>query len=406
MSAADRRRRSRAARATERCSPWRITSALLSLALLALATSALGEPRELPAHVVWTQADRVYLASPDSTALARGARLTLRQDARDLATAEITQVIDGTLAIARVSQGSLAGVTALDLLRVLAEAPRLAPPPLLRVGVPAGARANLAIACGAVSPAGPLASLGYQVEPAGAAEWRGVRTAPPDSTAPWPDTLIVRAYRVAADEEIAFERGELDVAVFWPGELSAHLREDPRGRGALLGARSRGVIAALQPVAKTPADTIGADRLAAAIHADGPLAALNPQMFGGDLLPWADVDSIGRAAEAALLHGRRAGASVAVDPALPGQSVLQRFLDRDLPASFRGAPRAVHLTMLDEPLQADSTRRATWRAHGVVPLYAPRCPVVCASDVRAVVQALGAEAFADLPACAAARRRP
>src|SRR4029077_8015933 len=85
----------------------------------------------------------------------------------------------------------------------------------------------------------------------------------PMGAPPAPDTLLVRLYGESADEEIALERGELDVAVFWPGELSTRMREDPRWGGALLGLRAHGVIA------------VAALHGAGGARADARLASLN-----------------------------------------------------------------------------------------------------------------------------------
>src|SRR5205814_1296313 len=69
-------------------------------------------------------------------------------------------------------------------------------------------------------------------------EYRFVRD-PGAAATPWPDTIMVGLFGETSDEEIALERGELDVAVFWPGEASARLRADPRWRGFGYGWRGQ-----------------------------------------------------------------------------------------------------------------------------------------------------------------------
>src|SRR5204862_6013385 len=108
-----------------------------------------------------------------------------------------------------------------------------------------------------------------------ARRWLRLSQPTPDSAgALAPDTLLVRAFEDPTDEEIAFERGELDAAVFWPGELSARMRFDARFRDPEWGMRSRGVLACIAGAG----DTLGAPR--------ADMEALNREAFGGDLLPW------------------------------------------------------------------------------------------------------------------------
>jgi hypothetical protein len=378
--------------------------ALLALAL-ALPAAARGQPREIAATVVWVSGDRCYVAARDSSALAPGLLLTLEDHGRTKATGVISGVADRTLAVVRITSGSLARVKKPQRLKVWIETPVVGPLPRLTVGVPQGARSNLVVACAGETPEAALVGLGYRVEMPDAAEWRGVRVARAAGPS-WPDTLIVRGYRVATDEEIALERGEIDVAVFWPGERSSRLREDPRWSDAPVGLRARGAIAATEPVATAPADTAGMLRLAEAIRHDGPLAALNPQLMSGDLVPWSRLDSPATAPAPASPSEPRGGAPVTVDDALPGRDVIQRFLDRQYPAAYRDRTRAVHLTCLDLPLAARDSLRAEWRSRGIVPLYALGCPVVAAPERRAYVERLGADAFAELPACVPASPGP
>jgi hypothetical protein len=235
---------------------------------------------------------------------------------------------------------------------------------------------------------------------------------------PWPDTVLVRLYAQSDDEEIALERDELDVAVFWPGECSAHVREDPRWRDAPLGLRARGVIA-------VTAGTAGVSE--EAVRQDPMLTSLDRQMFGGDLLPWAELDSAtiargeaGHAAgagswpdvasepavaeSAAVAEPKPPGvaAHYAVDASMPGRRVLERFLNRGAETAAPG----LRLTYLDVPLAARDSLREEWRARGIVPLYAIRLPLLCGPGLGTLVRALGAGAFADLIDCATRGSRP
>jgi hypothetical protein len=181
----------------------------------------------LDARVVWVTSDRVYLAAQDSIPLQPAMRLTFLRDGKRVATGEVSAVLDRALARARLLSGAL-DTRHLDRLRVFAEPPRA--PALLRVGYPApGRRADPFPCARTVFGLDPAA---HRVETVG----RGLRiTRLPDAPAStsWPDTLVVQPFDDPADEEIALERGEIEVGVFWPGELSAHLREHPRWRNPL-----------------------------------------------------------------------------------------------------------------------------------------------------------------------------
>jgi len=116
---------------------------------------------------------------------------------------------------------------------------RIAP---LRVGVPAQHRWNLLFVCDAPASPPRFGSAAYVRDSLDTSGERWLRVPQPavDSAgAMAPDTLVVRAFDEATDEEIAFERGELDAAVFWPGELSARMRFDARFYSTWLGDNSR-----------------------------------------------------------------------------------------------------------------------------------------------------------------------
>jgi hypothetical protein len=234
----------------------------------------------------------------------------------------------------------------------------------LRVGLPAQGRANLLFACDApaTAPAGML-----------------------------PETLLVsasevvvlarRAFEEATDEEIALERGELDVAVFWPGELSARMRSDTRFREPSLGLRSRGVLVCVA----------GAGDTLAPPAAD--MEALNREAFAGDLQPWSALAGPG--------PGEGPPARYTVDRTVPGAKHLERILTRE---ARPGGARTLKLVYLDQLVMggeaAGEAAREAWRAPGVTSLFAIRCPVLAQPEARAAVDAIGAHAFAEMAPCA------
>ena len=320
---------------------------LLALVLASLGgvhSSAAAQPSPWNARVLWWHDGRIYLAAGDSTTIP-GTRLTFVVRGRTIATGQIQRVVDGELVVARLESGSLAREKKPERIRVLAEPPAFQTPRLLRVGYPAAGRGAALFTC-APTTLGP--PPGVRTAPgAGARGWRWIRD---DSTAAapphWPDTVIVRLFDESADQEIALERGEIDAAVFWPGEMSTHLREHALGRQALRAA-AEGVV--------------WASGLAAGDSA--ALASLGRDLFRGDLLarPWTAPPS----SQAARFE---------VDPAWPGRPALERFLAR----TGSGA-RPVRLSFGP----AESLVPA-----GSVVVFEMRCVVVATPAVQRVVSAL------------------
>jgi hypothetical protein len=416
--------------------PARLRRAVLLPALIALSAPCSAEPRELPAKVIWVRESRVYLASPDSAVLQQGALVTLVNRGKPVAAGAIERVHDGTVAVVRLTSGSLARVKKLDRLRVLAEPPRFVAPPLLRVGVPARQRSSLLFACSSVAPSASLVPGVYRVEGSAENSWRLVRNAEVTSHAAWPDTLVVQLFQNTADQEIALERSELDVAVFWPGKLSAHMREDPRWQGPAYGQRGRGLVAAFQRGTASRRDSAGA--------VDSLVSSLNQQLFRGDLAAWPPA----AAGTAPISPHSRAGRErdagrYSVDPSLPGRRVLERFLNRGQTPPEPGSDASViRILYLDAPIgssdslalaaadyvrreadapslraRADSlaARARRWAPAGesptperllgmlgeinVTPLFVVRCRVVSAAEIRPFLDQLGADAFASIIAC-------
>jgi hypothetical protein len=256
----------------------------------------------------------------------------------------------------------------------------------LRVGLPSPRRANLLFTCD--GPVGPprIGSATYARDTLDAAGRRWLRVEGTAATqvasvtgdsagALAPDTLIVRAFEDATDEEIAFERGELDAAVFWPGELSARMRSDARFRDPELALRARGAVVCVA----TAADTL------APLRAD--LDALDREAFGGDLLPWRDLEPDPRP---------EAPARWSVDATLPGARPLERILAR---VARPGGTRTLKLMYVDQPVAAADAATAAWRTPGVTPLFAVRCPVLVRPAALANVRSIGTRAFAALAPC-------
>jgi hypothetical protein len=346
--------------------------ALAAFAMLPARGEA--EPRPVDARIVWARADRAYIAAADSIALAPGDLLTVMKGKKSIAEGQVLQVLAHDLAAARITSGSL-DRTKLDRLRIRAERPPLRALPLLRIGYPG--RGYSLFDCTRAVPHVPdstayhtdsLAENAYQLVRAGGA-------------APWPDTILVRLFADGFDEEIALERGELDVAVFWPGELSARMRSDTRFREPSLGLRSRGVLVCVA----------GAGDTLAPPAAD--MEALNREAFAGDLQPWSGLAGPG--------PGEGPPARYTVDRTVPGAKHLERILTRE---ARPGGARTLKLVYLDQLVMggeaAGEAAREAWRAPGVTSLFAIRCPVLAQPEARAAVDAIGAHAFAEMAPCA------
>jgi hypothetical protein len=384
-----------------------LVSSLLSL--LGLAVPVAAQPAQVDARVVWVRDERVYIVSSDSLALGYGALLTFLSHGKPVATGEVARVVDGELVVARLTSGSLARIKDPKRLRVLAEPAR--GPRLLRVGYPSRVRSTLFFACDQLILTPPFPPGAYRVE-AGDHLVRLIPTPGEQSRAPWPETLLVRQFDEAADEEIALERGEVEAAVFWPGELSTHMREQPRWKDFLSSARRRGCVAALWM--GPPSDSANAEGL----PGGSLLTSLNQELFRGDL------DELWHGRESASDTPPRItaphGVRFEVDPACPGWPVLERFLAR-----AQGPPPApddravVRLVYLDSPLgppDSIATAAAQYGRSGPSPpqprtqraelVFAFDCPVLFDSRLRPYVRALGAKALVELFDCVPTGRRP
>ncbi|NOT35419.1 MAG: hypothetical protein HOP12_14840, partial [Candidatus Eisenbacteria bacterium] len=242
------------------------------LALL-LPITAFAQSGSNHARVIWTRLDRAVVAA-DSGVWVPGYTLAFTERGRALASGVLEQVIDDRLAIVRLTAGSLARVKKLERVRVIATEPEFEHVTLLRVGVPSGPRSNLAFSRSYPTLNARFAPPAYRAETLAVDVHRLVRATRREMSRFLPDTLLLRQFAEAGDQEIALERGEVDVAVFWPGEPSARIRTHPSWGVAGLGIRARGMIAATTAV--PPA-------------LDSTLDAMNARMFGGDLLPWREL---------------------------------------------------------------------------------------------------------------------
>ncbi|MEQ1832382.1 MAG: hypothetical protein ABL977_04940 [Candidatus Eisenbacteria bacterium] len=343
---------------------WRRACTLLALALLCSAPSrALAELRLLDAHVVWRYPGGCYLASDDTTLFTPGLVVSIERDGQVLATGRIEPMHEPRLAAVRLESGSLDALADLSSLRVRGESARDVRMTRLRVGLPSATRHHPLIACDRAGLRTEFAHETYEAHGD-----RLLRRLNGPTLPVAPDTIDVTWFTDAADADIAIARGELDVAVFWPGELPARLRAPEHAANVLAGERAHGVLAAEFAAADTlplpPSD----------------LAWLAHEAFAGDA----------RVLDTAT--GTPVAARYRVDPALPAAAMLERVLARVNRAS---AKRTVTLRWLD-----DAAPAAAGVSRPLVPVLVPVCRVVSAPGARASVRAIGASAFADLPECA------
>jgi len=365
-----------------------VAGALFALLLVAGSSGAesAGEagPTELRAKVVWAHAGRAYLASNDPLPLVEGDILKFYDGKKVAAEGAVSGVFDGTLAIARVKSGSLDQMKKLDRLRVTAEHPHLRPVDVMRIGIPS--RSNLLFACGTPSVRSPLPRAAYRGEAISVRSFVLARDKSDASTAQWPDTLLVRLFDESTDQEIALERGELDAAVFWPGELSTQMRESPRWRDFSYGARSRVVLSAL--LSRDAADS----RLASADTS--ALLWLNEAVFRGDLTPWDRASGSAVALVPPATNPPAPPHRFEVDRSLPGWQTLERALRGTGSSSSNAGSAAVRVALLGSTATPSDP---VWFS------FAVRCPVVSSPDLRTYLRALGPDALASIVDCAIAR---
>jgi hypothetical protein len=370
-------------------SPALLLAALFAFALPpasrpAFAASALNP---ITAHVIWAGGSRVYLESDDPRARVPGTTLTFVLRGRAIAAAQIERADEGGLIVVALKSGSLAGVRKLSELGVFASPVAMLGRPSLVVGLPDPERASLALRCGTAALALPPGA-GYEAVDASRSTARFVRQPGSSSGGAWPETLTVRYFEESTDQEIALERGEIDVAVFWPGELSVVMRRDPRWSDPLVGIRRHGTIAAT---------VVGAPRRGGGLPDSTLWQALDDELFRGDLV----------LASGARSASRRAPERprFEVDASLPGSAAIERFLNGPSPAA--ADPNVTRVQLWYEASSTGSNvvdlsaghGEAARDAEGGTTVFALGCPVVCAVGMRAYVQALGVSVFANLCTC-------
>ena len=416
----------------------------LALALLAGAwsTPALAGRAKVPQpHIVWANAKVAYIANADSSSVAEGDRADFLDDKRGVATGTVTRVDRSGLVTVALGWSALESVKHLDRVLIGFTRPKPHGRPKLTIGGPAPMRAGVLWACGSGALHARFPPHGYSIVERDSVRVWFVRDTTEASI--WPDTLVVRAFEDAADEEIALERGEVDAALFWPGELSTHMREQPRWQSSPVATRTRGALVVMAVVPAAPEQAV--PRSPARADSAG-LDFLNRFLFRGDLTPL-DVTPprIGGTTRPAIALPRASGAAAALpvaeverDSACARPNAIERFFAHPatgrntrparpglklfyLDATIRPADSLAiaitdHLHASASPLtraRADSLGRAV-RGHGGAPLTPSvlldalreplglvyvaglTCPMPCAPDVRSYIEALGVDTLADM----------
>jgi len=359
----------------------RATRRSLAIALLAvpLATFAAGTVAAAPrfsAAVAFAHDSLVYVSATDSGTLAPGMRLGIERRGKRLANVTVIRLVEPRLAAAHVDSGLVTIERGYDELGVI----ELAQPPvsvaMLKVGIPGRGRGGLLFNCASAGVESRLGPGTYSVTSLGRDSYRMVRA---DLVSIAPDTVLARLFSDAADEEIALERGDIDVAVFWPGELSARMRADARWRDRQLGLRRRGFLACVL----APGDSMGSSL---------PLLRMNDQLFAGDLL-----------AAPAILQDPPGTASRtywAVDPALPGFRIMERTLNGAGNARAALTARLWYRDNLTAGLGGPGHLVTDFVGEaGGFDAFAIRCAVVASPAAGNIVHAIGPDAFANLMVC-------
>lgn len=325
-----------------------LRGALLGVIVAALLAPSTALAAPLDARVIWSHGDRVYLAAGDSFWIAMGSNLRFFEKKKEIASAIVLSIEDSTLAVARITSGSLAHVKHLDRLSVDAERARTK----LRVGIPSSKRVQPFFGCYPRLSRGPFGADFFEGGSKGFSP-RGKNL---------PDSLFIREYDDAADEEIALELRQIDVAIFWPGEASTHIREAMRWTGTPTLIRSQGVIG-VRAKEFGRSNEIDPGRLPT--RTEEQLARFNMDLFRGDLVPiqYAKDDSM-------------PAWSLEVDPTLPDYEHILLALG---PSTHETKP--LLLTYFDEPVQPEPipsdvvNKPKMW-------LFRIGCPVLSRPELR------------------------
>lgn len=369
----------------------RIVVVIAILCGIAGPSTVLAVPEPWNATVLWARADRAYVVLSDSTPVEPGTTLTFEEGGATIARGEVIGAHEGQFVSVRVISGSLEKARSLADVRILAVAPSLRAMPMLRVGYPSPSRPNLLFDCARITPRATGPGDLYRVDALSDRSYRFVRASGAPAGGPWPDTLLVRLFDVAADEEIALERGDLDVAVFWPGEPSPHIRGHTSWKGDPAGSLEGGIL-----TAETPPGT-DAEGIAWKGSAARSLRAMNDDLFRGDLSECRpDLFS----ASSDTVPGPHV--KFEVSRAIPGWQPLERRLNQGLPAK-PGATLVVRMNRLERPGAAAATDGSAFAAPADtttgVCAFAIRCPVLSEPRLRPYLNALGPDALVRLLTC-------
>jgi hypothetical protein len=334
---------------------------------LIAATAHAQDWRETSGRVIWVRGSNAYVAA-DSGVLMPGMPVQFRKGKREVAHASVQRLLEPGLAVTAIPSGALDRERKLEQLRVWVSDVPAAPHITLRVGLPAPERSGWLFTCRAPHWNEDTFGAPYQADTLSHRVVRLVRAT--GALAAEPDTLLVRFFADAADEEIALERGELDAAVFWPGELSSRMRSDARWREPVRARRTHGVLACEWSDTLVPDPEV--------------LAALQDGVFGGDL------EAIALAPAPGAAPPRLA--RLEPDPRLPGAAAITRALAR--PGS---SGPALKLSYLPDG-------RADAIPAGSRGLFAMRCVVVTSQALRAGWPGTsGAQELANLLQCGSPR---
>ncbi|HEX5030742.1 MAG TPA: hypothetical protein VFX78_04700 [Candidatus Eisenbacteria bacterium] len=352
---------------------------MAGLIMAAVLHAAVANAAPFDARVIWTRGDRAYLVARDSVWVRAGSRLRFFEKKKEVASGVVRVIEDSTLVVATITAGSLARVKHLDRIRVDAERAPLTRT-LLRIGMPSIGRIQPFFECRQLV----LNPSAYEVI---ADTSHGSRILVRPRAKNLPDTLLVRQFNDAADEEIALERGEIDAAVFWPGEASSHIRETMRWTGTPKPFRSRGVVG-VRPRDRASSDAIEVGRIPRS--AEESLARLNADLFRDDLAPIAHAHADSMAAW-----------SFEVDPKLPGRERILRSLGPSARPT-RGAA-VLLLTYFDEPTDGSSFDENTVEPQ--VWLFLLGCPVISRPELRPYLESIDLSAIVNLFDCETAGRK-
>ena len=379
------------------------TFALLASAGPFMPRSAAAETIPMKARALWVREDRVYVALLDTLSVAAGHSITFRSGKRVIATGAFTGERAGDVIAVRLQSGSLEGVKKLERLLIGGERPSTRAPRTVRWGYPSAMRRPLLFACGACSLRPERLGAPYGIESASDEAYRLVRVPSGDDGSAWPDTIVVRLYDDSSDEEIAFLRGDIDAAVFWPGEASRHARDLSAPTRTLTASRDHGVVIA------SGSGALDSDAFA-------PLATMNDALFHGDLVPYLrPTPDVAPNAGAAGVERDERQVSFEVDSGIPGALLLRRALvgERRRGAAVT-ASASVRVSFLPVSIDPDSIAHAALRSipgdHGDGPrsvrLFTLGCPVVARAALVPFLERVGVGAFVNLFDCVPVSTEP